>query len=83
MKLIGLFLAACAAACALSYCGLTTFSVTMQEEQALRSRMGCVPTNEFVGRSAERLWLCANGIKYPTNSFYGMAYQEKRAARGW
>lgn len=83
MKLFGIFLAACAVASALAYTMLSTFSVTTGEEQALRTRMGCTPTNEFVGRRAERLWLCANGIKYPADSFYYLAYQEKRAARGW
>ena len=45
--------------------------------QKVREKYGCTPTNEFVGRGGERLWLCANGLKYKEDSFYSWARDEK------
>lgn len=49
-----------------------------QERQAIRAKYGCQPTNEFVGKDAERLWLCRDGVKYKEGVFYFWARDERK-----
>lgn len=51
------------------------------EIEQMMHKHGCVPTNEFVGKDAERLYECNNGIKYKYTSFYYWAYLEKKNAK--
>ena len=39
----------------------------------------CQPTNEFVGKEAERLYLCPSGIKHKYWSLYLNALEELRS----
>ncbi len=41
-------------------------------------RYGCTATNEFVGKNAERLYLCSDGLKYTHSSIFYTTYRDIR-----
>lgn len=47
------------------------------EIEATRVKLGCVATNEFVGKDGDRLYLCNDGLKYKWASILKAAYEEK------
>lgn len=59
------------------YVGISN-SPSNSEIEAVRIKYGCTPTNDFVGKDAERLYLCSNGYKYVYHTFYSWAYEEKK-----
>lgn len=46
--------------------------------QMVREKHGCTPTNEFVGKNADRLWTCRDGLKYKEGDFWYWARDERR-----
>lgn len=68
-----------AAVLALSLTACSKF--TDEDVQVYLSRNGCNPTNEFVGKDADRLYLCADGIKYKYDTLRYGALMEKRNAK--
>lgn len=54
-------------------------SPTDAQVEVMRQRYNCVPTNEFVGRDASRLYLCDNGLKYPYSNFHQWAFEENKS----
>lgn len=50
---------------------------TEQDIQNVIKKYDCKPTNEFVGKYADRLYLCHDGLKYKETAFYSWAYAEK------
>jgi hypothetical protein len=86
MKKIKIIFGGIAAICAIAFLAnlfVTTFSPDKDGPARMRVKYGCKPTNEFVGKEAERLWLCKDGLKHKEGVFYSWAYQEKREKRGW
>lgn len=63
--------------------GMAQCSPDKDGPQKMQAKYGCKPTNEFVGKDGDRLWLCADGLKYKESAFYSWAYQDKRDRRGW
>jgi hypothetical protein len=57
------------------------YGITEADVEAAKARYGCVPTNEFVGKDPERLYLCANGLKYPDRVFRSWAYEHNKATK--
>lgn len=53
--------------------------ITQEEIDARVQTYKCQPTNEFVGKDAERLYLCRNGVKYKYWSLYVQALDELRS----
>ena len=49
---------------------------TQQDEENVKKEYKCVPTNQFVGRYAERLYLCADGVMYKEGVFWHWAKQK-------
>lgn len=47
--------------------------VTDAEIAQAKAKYGCRPTNEFVGKYAERLYICADGLKYKGTIFWKLA----------
>lgn len=41
-------------------------------------KYGCKPTNEFVGKDGDRLYLCRDGFKYKYEGIRQWAYEEKK-----
>lgn len=52
--------------------------ITDQDVQMVREKYGCTPTNAFVGKNADRLWLCNDGLKYKEIAFRYWAQDERR-----
>jgi hypothetical protein len=66
----------------ISMCFLVSFVIDMRTEmhrknnetvQKYMNSNGCTPTNEFVGKNAERLYLCSDGLKYKYGTLWSSA----------
>lgn len=72
-----LFVAAVFTAVTVTHVVFTIGSVTEPKVQATMQKYGCKPTNEFVGKDAQRLYTCADGLKYTYGSLHQLAFKEK------
>lgn len=56
---------------------VATSQPSEEDVQAAMKRYGCVKTNEFVGKAAQRLYMCADGWKYTEEGIRQAAYRDK------
>lgn len=70
----------CVALCTLIYGAYWVIqtSPTDEQVQAQIYKHGCKPTNQFVGKYADRLWVCKSGLMYKQDVFRQWAFDENR-----
>lgn len=54
---------------------------TEEDTLAVITKNGCKPTNEFVGKEGDRLYLCSDGKKYKYEGFRQLAYRQLNSSK--